>query len=256
MTLPTTPAAQLAGLAPAAVEIEIWSDIACPWCYIGKRRFARALSTFEHREHVRVVWRSYELQPDAPRSSERPGTTARDMLAGHLGVTPDAADGMHAQVTTVAAGEGLHYDFGSMVPANTFDAHRLAHIVAASGDGDRVDEVVEALMSAYFERGLAVDDPEVLVQIAVDAGLDGDAVRTALTAGDGTEEVRADEATARSLGANGVPFFVADRRVAVSGAQRTEVFTQLLTQAWEAAQPLVQLGDPAADSCDDDTCAI
>lgn len=256
MTLPTIPAVRFGGQAPTAIEIEIWSDIACPWCYIGKRRFSRALANFEHREHVQVTWRSYELQPDAAHSHEHPGASERDLLVRHKGMAPDAVDGMLAQVTSVAAGEGLHYDFDSVVPANTFDAHRLVHIAAASGDTGQVDRLVEALMSAHFERGLAVDDTEVLVAIAVEAGLDADAVRTALGAGDGTAEVRADEATARSLGANGVPFFVADRRVAVSGAQRTEVFTQLLTQAWDAAQPLVQLGDASADACDDDSCAV
>ncbi len=262
----TTPAVQpalaplnlLPAAAPRTVQIEVWSDVACPWCYIGKRRFATALAAFPHREHVQVTWRSYELQPDAERSDpngER--LTEREMLVRHKGLPAAQVDQMLGHVTAQAAGEGLAYDFDRVIPANTFDAHRLVHIAAELAPGDLAlqERLVEALMSAHFEQGLAVDDPEVLVTLAVGAGLDADAVRTALAAGQGAAEVRADEATARQLGVNGVPFFVADRAVAVSGAQPPAVFTQLLETAWQQANPLVVLGGDA-DVCADDSCAL
>ncbi|RMI08973.1 DsbA family oxidoreductase [Cellulomonas triticagri] len=240
------------------LQIEIWSDIACPWCYIGKRRFAAALAGFEHRDHVRVTWRSFELQPDAEPSSAHPGLTEAQMLSERKGLPLDQVQQMFAQVTSVAASVGLAYDFDRVVPANTFDAHRLVHVAADLGGADAAADVVERLMSAHFEHGAVVDDVDVLVGIAVEAGLDGDAVRAALASDAGAGAVRADEAEAAALGISGVPFFVADRKIGVSGAQPVEVFAQLLDQAWTTANPPLAIptiaGAADAEACGPDGC--
>lgn len=247
------------------IKIDVWSDIACPWCYIGKRRFATALAAFGHREHVEVTWRSFELQPDAEHSSAHPGLTEREVLADRKGMPVAQIDQMFAQVTQVAAGEGLAYDFATVVPANTFDAHRLVHIAAglldedpavdAASARDRLGDLMERLMSAHFEHGRVVDDLDVLADLAVEAGLDRDAVAAALAGDDGAGAVRADEAEAAALGVSGVPFFVVDRRIAVSGAQSVEVFAQLLTQGWADSHPLITIAGAAdAEACGPDGC--
>ncbi|MBW0255758.1 DsbA family oxidoreductase [Cellulomonas sp. PS-H5] len=240
------------------LHVEIWSDIACPWCYIGKRRFAAALADFEHRDHVRVTWRSFELQPDAEPSTAHPGLTEAQMLSERKGMPVDQVRQMFDQVTAVAASVGLAYDFDTVVPANTFDAHRLVHVAASLGGDAAAAEVVERLMSAHFEHGRVVDDLDVLVEIAVEAGLDGDAVRTALATDAGAGAVRADEAEAAALGIQGVPFFVADRRLGLSGAQPVEVFAQLLSQAWADANPPLAIptiaGAADAEACGPDGC--
>ena len=214
------------------LQVEIWSDVACPWCYIGKRRFAAALADFPHRAHVEVLWRSYQLDPDAEVGSP---LTEGQMLARNKGLSLDAVQEMFAHVTEIAAGEGLAYDFDRVRPANTFDAHRLVHLARRDGAGT-ADRMVEALMSAHFEQGLAIDDRDVLVRIASDLGLDPDRVRDALAGDDAAADVRADQAEARALRVSGVPFFVLDRRYAGSGAQPTALFRQALEQAWSAGE--------------------
>ncbi|HEY0186079.1 MAG TPA: DsbA family oxidoreductase [Cellulomonas sp.] len=244
----------------STMQVEIWSDVACPWCYIGKRRFATALAAFPQRDRVEVTWRSFELQPEAEHSSAHPGLTEREMLADRKGMPAAQVDQMFAQVTAVAAGEGLAYDFDAVVPANTFDAHRLVHVAAGLlGDAPdaraRVGDLMERLMSAHFEHGLVVDDPEVLAGIAAEAGLDRAAVAAALATDEGAGAVRADEAEAAALGVSGVPFFVVDRRIAVSGAQPVEVFRQLLTQGWADTHPLITVpGTADAEVCGPEGC--
>jgi predicted DsbA family dithiol-disulfide isomerase len=212
------------------LQVEIWSDIACPWCYIGRRRFAAALDRFPHRDRVEVRWRSYQLSPEAEVGS---GETEAQMLARTKGLPLEAVQEMFAHVTQVAASVGLAYRFDTVRPANTFDAHRLVHLARRHGPAT-ADRAVEALMSAHFEQGLAIDDRHVLVQIARAVGLDPDAVRTALAGDDAANDVRADVQEARALRVSGVPFFVLDRRYGVSGAQPTELFRQALEQAWSA----------------------
>lgn len=240
------------------LHVEIWSDIACPWCYIGKRRFAAALGTFEHRDRVRVTWRSFELQPDAEPSTAHPGQTEAQMLSERKGLPVAQVRQMFDQVTQVAASVGLAYDFDTVVPANTFDAHRLVHVAGELGGADAAADVVERLMSAHFEHGRVVDDVDVLVAIAAEAGLDADSVRAALASDAGAGAVRADEAEAAALGIQGVPFFVADRRLGLSGAQPVEVFTQLLEQAWRDANPPLAIptiaGAAGAEACGPDGC--
>lgn len=234
-----------------SMTVEIWSDIACPWCYIGKRRFATALEQFDRKDEVQVIWRSFELDPSAEHSHQHAGMTEAQLLSERKGLPEDQVKQMFAQVTEVAAGEGLAYDFDRVVPANTFDAHRLVHLA-----GEHGAEVVERLMSAHFEHGRVVDDLDVLADIAAEAGLDREQIRAALDTDQGAGEVRADEAEAQALGVSGVPFFVADRRLAVSGAQPAEVFAQLLAQAMPAAKPsfITVPGSADAEACGPDGC--
>jgi predicted DsbA family dithiol-disulfide isomerase len=214
------------------LRVEIWSDVACPWCYIGKRRFAAALDAFPHRDHVEVRWRSYQLSPEAPVGSHR---SEAEVLAETKGLPLDAVHEMQAHVTGIAAGVGLGYRFDTVRPANTFDAHRLVHLARRHGPAV-ADAMVEALMSAHFEQGLAVDDPEVLVRLAAGVGLDPVAIRDALAGREGADEVLEDLEEGRTVRVSGVPFFVLDRRFGVSGAQPTELFTTALHRAWSAVE--------------------
>jgi predicted DsbA family dithiol-disulfide isomerase len=230
-----------------AVVMEVWSDIACPWCYIGKRRFAAALEQFEHRDRVRVVWRSYQLAPETPvgaRASEL------EALARHKGLPADQIRQMFAHVASTAAADGLTMDFDTVIAANTFDAHRLVHLA-----GDRGEDVMEALFRAHFTDGRVVDDRDELVAIAAESGLDATAIRAALETDAAAEQVRADIEEARLLGVTGVPFFAANRAIGISGAQPVEVFVQLLEQAYAQSGAIAVLGDDAG-SCADDSCAV
>jgi predicted DsbA family dithiol-disulfide isomerase len=226
------PSAATSDARTTPLRVEIWSDVACPWCYIGRRRFAAALADFPHRDRVHVRWRSYLLSPEAPVGSP---LTEAQMLAEAKGLPLDAVHEMFAHVTQIAASVGLAYRFDTVRPANTFDAHRLVHL-ARRRDPDLADAMVEALMSAHFEQGLAVDDREVLVRLGADVGLDADDVRRALDGDGGAEDVLADLEEGRAVRVSGVPFFVLDRRLGVSGAQPTELFAQALRQAWEAGR--------------------
>jgi predicted DsbA family dithiol-disulfide isomerase len=237
------------------MEIEIWSDVVCPWCYIGKRRFEKALERFPHRDAVTIHWRSFELDPHA--AQQFPGTL-NDMLAQKYDITPEEAGVMNARVSGLAAAEGLDYHLGSAQPGNTFDAHRLLHLAAKRGVQGAM---TERLLRAYFTESRPIGDTETLAQLAVEAGLDADEARATLASDDYADEVRADEERATLLGIRGVPFLVADARYGVSGAQPTEVFLQALQTAWSAAQPLTMVAaqqDDADDTgaCVDDSCAI
>lgn len=245
-------AADQSGTPAPLVEIEVWSDVACPWCYIGKRRFASALAAFPQRDRVAVVWRSYQLAPDTPVGARRGELEA---LVEHKGMPADQVRQMFRHVAATAAADGLVMDFDTVIAANTFDAHRLLHLA-----GDRQDALLEALFRAHFADGAVIDDREVLAQLAAGVGMDGDEVAAALDGDAGADAVHADLAAARSLGVTGVPFFVADRRLAVSGAQPQEIFTELLRQAVEHADGArAQDGaalDADAEGCTDDSCAV
>jgi len=217
------------------MKVEIWSDIACPWCYIGKRRFERALAAFPHRDEVEVQWRSYQLDPTLPDHHDG---TELDYLLDRKGMSRAQVSQMFDQVTSIAADEGLRYDFGSVVVANSFAGHELLHLAKARGVGD---EVKEALLSAHFEHGEDIGDREVLVRIGTQAGLDADEIARDLATHTWRDAVVADITAANSLGIRGVPFFVLDEKYGVSGAQPTELFTQALEQAWRESHPLVML---------------
>jgi predicted DsbA family dithiol-disulfide isomerase len=208
------------------MKVEIWSDVVCPWCYIGKRRFETALGRFAHAGAVEVVWRSFELDPSAP---------ATDVdLIGHLaakyGVSRAEAEAMNARVTRIAAEEGLHYRLDIARRGRTFDAHRLIHLGAERGVQG---EVKEALMAAYQTQGEPIADHDALTKVAVAAGLEEPEVREVLAGDDYADDVRADEHEAMELGVTGVPFFVFDRRYAVAGAQPADLILRVLERAWE-----------------------
>ena len=235
------------------MRVEIWSDVVCPWCYVGKRRFEAALASFAHRDEVELVWRSFELDADAPPSPEVAGDYA-ERLARKYGRGVEAAQQMIDTMTATAAQEGLDFRFDRARPGNTFDAHRLLHLALERGVQDDVKERLDA---ATFTDGLRVSDHEALVDVARAAGLDADEAREVLASDRYADAVRADEAQARAYGISGVPFFVVDGKYGISGAQPAELIAQALEQAWgeRTPSPLVAVGG-AAPGCDDDSCAV
>jgi predicted DsbA family dithiol-disulfide isomerase len=233
------------------MQVEIWSDIACPWCYVGKRRFEAALRRFEHAEAVEVRWRSFELDPAAP--AVRPVGVV-EHLATKYGQTPAAARAMVDNIEQVAAGEGLEFDMEATAGGNSFDAHRLLHLALERG---RQDELKEALLRGYFTDGIPVADRTALADAAVGAGLDRAEVEAVLDGRDYAEAVRDDEAQAHALGISAVPFFVLDRTYGVAGAQPADVLLNALRRAWTDTHPLAPIGAAdAAGACDGDSCAI
>ena len=209
------------------MEVEIWSDIACPWCYVGKRRFEAALAEFEHRDQVRVSWRSFELDPQAPR--EREGDRAQ-RLAEKYGITPERARELEAHLTEVAATDGLRMRFDLARSGSTFDAHRIIHLAADHG---LQDAMKERLLRAYFSEGELMADHETLLALAVEVGLPEQEVRQTLAGGRYADQVREDEQTAARLGISAVPTFVMDRALGASGAHPPQELLQLLRQGWE-----------------------
>jgi predicted DsbA family dithiol-disulfide isomerase len=225
------------------MNVEIWSDIACPWCYVGKRRFEAALAEFEHQDEVRVTWRSFELDPSAP--AEREGDRA-ERLAEKYGMTVERAHEMEHSMTETAAGEGLDFRLDLARSGSTFDAHRVVHLAAERG---LQDEMKERLLRAYFGEGELMSDPDTLVRLAAEVGLDEGDVRQMLASDRFAEEVRDDERTAHGFGISAVPTFVVDRSIGVSGAHPPEALLQLLREAWErrAPAPAVLAGGEACD---------
>jgi predicted DsbA family dithiol-disulfide isomerase len=208
------------------LSVEIWSDIACPWCYIGKRRFEAALAEFEHSDEVEVTWRSFELDPSAPR--EREGDRV-EHLARKYGTTREQAQAMHEQMTGIGAGEGLDLRFDIARSGNTFDAHRLTHLAAAHG---LQRAMKERLFRAYLSEGQVIGDPAVLERLALEVGLPEGELRDVLTGDRYANEVREDEQLAASLAITAVPFFVVDRAIAASGTQPPALLRELLDRAW------------------------
>ncbi|MEU3196968.1 MULTISPECIES: DsbA family oxidoreductase [unclassified Streptomyces] len=233
------------------MRVEIWSDIACPWCYVGKARFEKALASFPHREQVEVVHRSFELDPGRAKGDIQPVIT---MLTKKYGMRPAQAEAGEDNLGAQAAAEGLPYRTRGRDHGGTFDMHRLLHHAREQG---RQEELLDLLYRANFAEERSVfDDDERLVELAGAAGLDTDAVRAVLAdPGAYADEVRADEREAAELGANGVPFFVLDRTYGVSGAQPAEVFAQALTRAW-GERPALKMADDGAQVCGPDGCAV
>jgi predicted DsbA family dithiol-disulfide isomerase len=209
------------------MQVEIWSDIACPWCYVGKRRFEAALAAFEHRDEVTVTWRSFELDPQAPRL--RAADSAAH-LAEKYGMSREQAQASQRKLADVAAADGLDMRFDLARGGNTFDAHRLVHLAAAHGVQDAM---TERLMRAYFTEGELIADTDALARLALDVGLPEDEVRDVLATDRYAAEVRDDERTAASLGIHAVPFIAVDRRIGAAGARPPEALGELLRQAWE-----------------------
>jgi predicted DsbA family dithiol-disulfide isomerase len=243
------------------VKVEIWSDVVCPWCYIGKRRFEAALGRFEHRDGVEVEWKAFELDPSAVSATAPPSAQDGDYagrLARKYNTDVAAAQQMLDSMTAAAAAEGLDFHFERAVRANTVDAHQVIHLAGLCGVQDAVKE---RLLLAYFTDGEAVGDRETLVRLAGEAGLDEAEVRAVLDTQTYAGAVRRDESEAAQLGISGVPFFVIDRRYGVSGAQPPEVLLQVLDKAWADSHPvpaLTTIGAASGDStgCGPDGCPV
>ena len=212
------------------MRIEVWSDIVCPWCYLGKRHLEQALDGFEHAETVGVSWRSFELDPSAPRHNHESGDLA-DRLASKFGVSRAEAQALNQRMEATARRDGLEYHLDSANPANSFDAHRLVHLAR---DWNAESAMQERLFRAYFTEGVVIDDIDELCRLASEVGLDGQVVGERLRSAEAADAVRAEEREASELGISGVPFFVIDRRYGVSGAQPAAVLREVVEKAWTA----------------------
>ena len=228
------------------MRVEVWSDVVCPWCYIGKRRLETALERFPHRDEVEVVWRSFQLDPSVPEGETHPTLPA---LAAKYGTSVEAMRANMARVEQIAADEGLEYHLADGISGNTLLAHQALHLAAEHGKGG---ELKERLLHAHFEEQRSVFDVDSLVELAVEVGLEEAEVRAALADRRYLAAVHQDAATAQALGATGVPFFVVDRTYGAAGAQPAELLLQILERAWADAHPLVTV--PAADGCVGDSC--
>ncbi len=226
------------------LTVDIWSDVVCPFCYMGKRRFEAALARFDRREEVRVTWHSFQLDPEARFA---PGQTVHQYLADRKGIPLSTSRRLHERLVAEAAQLGLVYNFDTALIANTFDAHRLTHY---AGERGRQTGMEERLFAAYFTEGKNIEDHAVLCELAAGEGLDRGEALAVLESGQYGDDVRADIEQARRLGAGGVPFYVFNRAYGVSGAQPSDLFLDVLTRAWEepgepAAGPSAS-GEPAA----------
>jgi predicted DsbA family dithiol-disulfide isomerase len=231
------------------MKVEIWSDVMCPFCYIGKRRFEQALAGFEHQEEIEIEWKSFQLNPDLKTN---PDISITQYLADIKGFSLDHANQLNDHVTQMAANEGLTYNFDKAVVANSFNAHRLAHLAKQHGLGDAAEE---ALFKAYFTEGRNIDDTETLIELGSNLGLSTDEIKQTIAGNQYANDVKHDIAEAQQLGVRGVPFFVLNRKYAVSGAQETGVFADTLTKAfagWQLENPKPALDIIEGESCTPD----
>jgi predicted DsbA family dithiol-disulfide isomerase len=212
------------------MQVEIWSDVVCPWCYLGKKRFELALAEFAHGDEVSVIYRSFELDPLAPTDETTPTV---QVLAGKYGMTSQQARDAQRQMEQRAAADGLTFRINDLRSGNTRDAHRLLHLAKAR---QRQPELAERLHRAYFTEQRSIFDHAELTRLAIEAGLDHDEVTHVLATGEYGSAVDADEAQAQAIGVTGVPFFVIDRRYGISGAQPAAAISQALEHAWTKAQ--------------------
>ncbi|RPD42039.1 DsbA family oxidoreductase [Chitinophaga barathri] len=230
------------------MKIDIWSDVACPFCYIGKRHLEAALEQFPHNKDVQVTWHSFELDPSAKTDSDE---DHYQLLANKYGMSREQAVANTERVAASGKAAGLEFDFDNVKHTNTFNAHRLIQLAHKEG---KQDEMEERLFKAYFTEGKHIGDAATLQALAAEAGLDASPL---LNSSVFTDEVRKDEAEARSLNIRGVPFFVFDMKYAVSGAQPVEVFTQTLEKVWEENHPknITPLGNEGG-VCEDGSCTV
>jgi predicted DsbA family dithiol-disulfide isomerase len=242
------------------VRIDVWSDVVCPWCYIGKRRLEKALDAFEsaHPESdIEVVWRSFELDPSAPAV---PVESVAESLGRKYGGGPAAGQSMVDRVEAVAAEEGMIWRHHSSLRVNTVTAHRLLHWALHEGGPELQGRLKQALLAAYFEQELNIADLDTLLDLAASVGLDRDRARAVIESREFGDEVEADIRQASALGATGVPFFVIDQKYGISGAQPVEFFEQVIERAWNESRPAISVLTPAgsddADACGPDGCAI
>ena len=235
------------------MRIEIWSDVVCPWCYIGKRRLETALAGWQHADEVEVRWRSFQLDPSAPTE---PTQTVSEWLGAKYGGGPEAGRQMIDRVEAVAAEEGLLFRHHASLRVNTIDAHRLLHLALETGGPELQGRLKEALLAAYFVETENVADHGTLTRIATGVGLDEQRVAEVLAGAEYADAVETDIREASALGATGVPFYVIDRAYGVSGAQPSQTFVEVLEKAWSDAHPALDLVGGGADACGTDGCAI
>jgi len=229
------------------MKVDIWSDVMCPFCYIGKRKFESALAQFPNGKDIEIEWHSFQLDPDI---TAQPGKDVYTYLAERKGMTVDQSKQMHKQVVQMAAGEGLQYNFDKAVIANSFDAHRISHLAKKHGKGDAMEE---QLFRGYFTEGKDIADHAVLIAMAKNIGIPEQEVIDVLNSKQYADAVEADIVRASQIGVRGVPFFVLDNKYAVSGAQPSETFLQALTQAWgeyEKANPKLTVVGSDATVCE------
>lgn len=208
------------------MTIEIWSDVMCPFCYIGKRKFETALEQFNHRSNIDIVWKSFQLAPDLKIN---PDKNIHQFLAEHKGISLEQATDMNNQMTQIAKQVGLQYNFDNAIPANSFNAHRFSHLAKQYG---LQNEAEEHLFKAYFIEGKNIDDISTLVQLGAAIGLDVTETKTVLESNEYANDVHQDIYEAQQVGVRGVPFFVLDRKYAISGAQDSETFLQAIDKSY------------------------
>jgi predicted DsbA family dithiol-disulfide isomerase len=238
------------------MKIEIWSDVMCPFCYIGKRHLEQALTELPFKDDIEIDWKSYQLNPAYKNEK---GESLYDYLSANKGISLAQAKQMTQQVSEMAHNVGLTLDFDRSIPANSFNAHRLIHFASTKGKQDLAEE---HLFKAHFEEAKNIDDLGALLEIASKLGLDSTEVQQVLESSAFEEEVRFDIYESQQLGVRGVPFFVMDRKYALSGAQPVETFKQAITQSyseWKEAQensPLKNLNVSDDKRCDENGCEI
>jgi predicted DsbA family dithiol-disulfide isomerase len=213
------------------MKVEIWSDIVCPFCYIGKRKFEKALDSFGAKDNVEVVWRSFQLDPDMKYV---PNQSVHEYLGSRKGATVKEGKQMNDAMAAMAKEVGLEYNFDKAIINNTLDAHRLLHLAKTNG---LQNEMKERLFKAYYTEGKNIGDAETLIQLGEEVGLNAEEIRTTLQSDVYKKEVLLDQYEAQQVGASGVPFFVFNDKYAVSGAQPTDVFSQVLNKVWEEEKP-------------------
>lgn len=232
------------------MQVKIWSDVRCPFCYIGKKKFETALEEFPHKDKVEVIWKSFQLDPALKTD---PNQTTLDYFVKTKGVSKEQARQMFAGATQMARAEGIEFNLERSVPANSFKAHRLIQFAKSKGLGNQIEE---ALFKAHFEEAMNIDDIKVLANVASSIGLDAEEFENIFVTNDFVNEVKQDELEARKIGVRGVPFFVFEDKYAVSGAQPSEIFLQHLEKSWEEFQKKNSgLEISEGDSCSPDgTC--
>jgi predicted DsbA family dithiol-disulfide isomerase len=231
------------------MKVEIWSDVVCPFCYIGKRKFEAALSEYKETSNIEIIWKSFQLSPNTRTDT---GKNIHQYLAEHKRISLEQAKSLNNQVTNIAKQVGLVFNFDQAIPVNTFNAHRFLHLAKQHG---LQAEAEEQLFKAYFTDGKNSDDPQALMLIGSEIGLDPAEVKQVLESNQYADEVREDIAEAHELGIRGVPFFLLDRKYAVSGAQDSKVFLETLEKAftaWRKENPKSTVEITEGDYCSPD----
>ncbi|AMM52531.1 DSBA oxidoreductase [Rufibacter sp. DG15C] len=228
------------------MKVEIWSDVVCPFCYIGKRKFEKALEQFGPKDKVEVVWRSFQLDPEMKHV---PGMSVHEYLGKRKGGTTADGKRMNDQMAEMAKEVGLTYDFDNAVINNTLLAHQLLHLAKTH---QKQDQMKERLFAAYYTQGQNIGDIDTLVRLGEEIGLDGPEIKEALTKQTYLQEVQEDFIRAQQVGVRGVPFYVFNNKYAVSGAQPTELFKEVLDKVWEEEKPPTVLGEVTGGTCTPD----